>query len=382
MAWSKPLFSRSQVDVAGRILAPIPWIPPIVVIGPQSVPATAPEAPPFELVPDSEWNQNDWNEALDIINNWRSAHSYPLLATRVTLTTRARKLDGRAIVAQRLKRLTSIQTKLWRNDRMALSRMHDIGGCRAVLQSVPRVDKLVQVYEDVFAKNPRVRTEFIRKYDYIAEPKTDGYRSIHLVVKYRTKSKDYLAWNGLRVEIQLRSRLQHAWATAVETVDTFTHQSLKTGGGIESWRRFFVLMGSAIAIMEKRPPCPGTPSDVHELKKELRAAVQTLNVRAVLRGWSSAMNYLPTKTVTGGAAVYLLYLDAAEEKIKVTGFSSAEQAKASEVYLSTEKMIRNRGTAQAVLVSVESIQTLRTAFPNYFADTRVFIGAVKRALVL
>ena len=94
------------------------------------------------------------------------------------------------------------------------------------------------------------------------------------------------------------------------------------------------------------------------------------------------MNYLPTKTVTGGAAVYLLYLDAAEEKIKVTGFSTAEQAKASEVYLSTEKMIRNKGTAQAVLVSVESLQTLRTAFPNYFADTRVFIAAVKRALVL
>jgi hypothetical protein len=40
-------------------------------------------------------------------------------------------------------------------------------------------------------------------------------------------------------EIQLRSRLQHAWATTVETVDTFTRQAIKTGGGKAEWRRFF-----------------------------------------------------------------------------------------------------------------------------------------------
>ena len=72
----------------------------------------------------------------------------------------------------------------------------------------------------------------------------------------------------------------------------------------------------------------------------------------------------------------------ADDTWDVTGFSSAEQAKASEVYLSTEKMIKDKPTAQAVLVSVESVHTLRTAFPNYFADTRVFIGSVKRALAL
>ena len=48
---------------------------------------------------------------------------------------------------------------------------------------------------------------------------------------------------GLRIEIQIRSRLQHAWATAVETVDAFSGTSLKTTGGSGSektdWGRFY-----------------------------------------------------------------------------------------------------------------------------------------------
>ncbi len=140
MVWSKPKFPRGRVDAAGRILAPINTVDN-----------------DFALVGDDEWN-----EALGIINNWRSAHSYPLLATRVTLTARARLIDGRAIVAQRLKRPTSFQIKLWRNPRMSLSQMHDIGGCRAVPQTASRVEGLVRIYEDVFAKNPNVRTEFVK----------------------------------------------------------------------------------------------------------------------------------------------------------------------------------------------------------------------------
>lgn len=357
MAWTKPQYTRGQVDGAGRVLAP--------------------PGDEVQLVSDKQWD-----DALYVIGNWRAAHAYPLLAMRMTLTKRARQIDERAIVAQRLKRLSSIQLKLLRNKNMALSQMQDIGGCRAVMRNVIRVDKLVERFSQAYSKNPHVRAEFVRKYDYIYEPKEDGYRSVHLIYKYRTKSNAHLEWNGLRIEIQLRSRLQHAWATAVETVDTFTHQSLKTGGGKDQWRRFFELMGSATAIMERRPLCPSCPATVAALKKELREYVHALNVRTVLRGWSKAMNYIPGRAVKGGAAVYLLYMDAKEEQLKVTGFSNAQQARASDVYLSTEKMIKNNLTAQAVLVSTASIQTLRTAFPNYFADTRMFINAVNQAVVL
>ena len=323
------------------------------------------------------------SEGLAVINNWRACHSYPLLSMRMTLTGRARRVDSRAIVAQRLKRLFSIAAKLERNPNMALSQMQDIGGCRAVVRTVGQVEKLVRLYEQSVARNPKRGAEFSKKYDYIQFPKKDGYRSVHMIFKYRTTSRTHRVWNGLRIEIQIRSRLQHAWATAVETVDTFTRQAIKTGGGKKEWRRFFLLMGSAIAIMERRPVCPEYPGDVVVLRTEIKEFIQKHNVRAVLRGWSKAMTVIPS-TTTADAAVYLLYMDATEgsETVKVTGFSSAKEAKASETYLSTERAIKDKPTLQAVLVSAQSVQSLRSAFPNYFADTDVFIDAINQAVVL
>ena len=53
---------------------------------------------------------------------------------------------------------------------------------------------------------------------------------------------------------------------------------------------------------------------------------------------------------------------------------------ASHEYMEEEKRIRESQSAQAVLLSVQSVKGLQTASPNYFADTRVFVNAVKRAL--
>jgi ppGpp synthetase/RelA/SpoT-type nucleotidyltranferase len=130
----------------------------------------------------------DYMNALQIINNWRSAHSYPLQALTMTLRTRARNIDRSAIIAQRLKRLTSIAAKLRRNKTMQLSQMQDIGGCRAVVHDMKQVEKLVGLYEKSWAKNPKVRAEFVKKFDYVSSPKVDGYRGVHLIYKCRSKS--------------------------------------------------------------------------------------------------------------------------------------------------------------------------------------------------
>lgn len=107
-------------------------------------------------------------------------------------------------------------------------------------------------------------------YDYIQSPKPDGYRGIHIVGRYRSEDEERAIWNGQRIESQLRSRLQHAFATAVETVTTFTSKPLKFGGGPPEWKRFFSLMGTAIAMREGTPPVPDTPTK----HKELVAAVR------------------------------------------------------------------------------------------------------------
>jgi hypothetical protein len=345
MPWATPQYSHWQVDRSGDAL-----ISSVVLDG----------------------------VTLDTINNWRASHAFPLQCLKMTLLARARKIYPNAMVAQRLKRLQSISVKLGNNKNMKLSKMNDLGGCRAVLRSAAEVQRLVRLYEKSAIKNPNKRAEFVKKYDYISQPKEDGYRSIHLVYKYRTASKKHRPYNGLRIEIQIRTRLQHAWATAVETVSTFTGRSLRSGIGDSNWKRFFALMGTAIALREKRPVVPGIPSEKQALVNELRALYHGLKVGTALSGWSAAVNML--KDRPGKADSYLLTLDANDFTINIQGFGVGERAMATQAYSLAEKDVEGKTNMQVVLVSVDSVRDLRRAYPNYFLDTRAFLDAVQDAI--
>jgi len=162
----------------------------------------------------------------------------PLLTFRMGLAQRARKIEPNVIIAQRLKRFISVMNKLEREPTMKLSQMQDLGGCRAIFSSVDSVARVANLYRQSLSDTETG----LKCYDYIKNPKPDGYRGIHIVGRYCARVEKNEVWNGQRIEIQLRSQLQHAFATAVETATTFTRSKLKFGGGAVKWRRFFALM--------------------------------------------------------------------------------------------------------------------------------------------
>lgn len=231
MAWAVPEFSRTKVDAAGDIL--IREFSPIASAGDMSV---------DDYVDQYEDFQHELTAALQVINNWRSSHSYPLNALQMSLRRRVRNMKTAWLVAQRIKRLPAIQLKLRINKGMQLSRMQDIGGCRAVVSTVRMVNHLVSTYQG----SKSMKHELVRITDYIEKPRPTGYRSVHLI--YRHQSETHQEYNNLRIEMQIRSRLQHAWATAVETIGEFIGQALKSNLGEANWLRFFQLMSSAIAL--------------------------------------------------------------------------------------------------------------------------------------
>jgi hypothetical protein len=178
--------------------------------------------------------------------------------------------------------------------------------------------------------------------------------------------------------MQFRSALQHAWATAVETVGTFLSQSLKSSSGEQEWLRFFALMGSAIALREETALIPNTPADSRGLVAELRDLSQQLDVRARLTAYGDAMNEAEQNTIN--AHYFLLAVDPRDKRITITGFRSKDLERASREYLDVERDIQKRPGAEAVLVSVESVTALRRAYPNYFLDTKVFLDVVSKAI--
>jgi hypothetical protein len=181
--------------------------------------------------------------------------------------------------------------------------------------------------------------------------------------------------------MQFRSLLQHAWATAVETVGTFIQQALKSSQGEQEWLRFFSLMGTAIAFREKTAPVPDTPTSPVELQRELRQLVRKLKVQDHLRVYAAALGDPEVVGARRDAHYYLLELDPIGKKIKVTGYKSDELDRASTDYLAIERRaLSGPSIHDAVLVSVESIEALKRAYPNYFLDTHRFIMAVNLAI--
>jgi hypothetical protein len=81
-----------------------------------------------------------------------------------------------------------------------------------------------------------------------------------------------------------------------------------------------------------------------------------------------------------GADYFLLSLDNVKERLSITGYKRTQLRQASKAYANTEKQIRDKKGTDAVLVSVDSIRNLRRAYPNYFADTRIFVSELNEAL--
>jgi Region found in RelA / SpoT proteins len=310
-------------------------------------------------------------ETLNIINNWRSSHSGPLLSMRMLLTRQAQGVDWNALIAQRIKRLSSIELKLRRFKTMKLSQMQDIGGCRAIVDSVAQVRKLAENF-----RKSRTQNIFDHIDDYIETPQTTGYRGIHLIYRFISHT-DLQRCSNLKIEIQLRSLLQHAWATAVETVGSFTRQALKSSQGEEQWLRFFELMGTVVAIREDTPPVANTPLDRRELINDVGRYETQLQVINRLETFRRALREI--EEPGPDAKYFLLELDADAGSVTVSGFRPRELGRATETYAAAEKRIAESG-GDAVLVSVDSVTSLRRAYPNYFLDTRVFLDLLENSL--
>jgi hypothetical protein len=324
------------------------------------------------LAPPRNLADEEWGEAYLAVSNWRASHAYPLFSFYMTLRRRATKVHAQAVVAQRLKRMVSIFRKLRNKPDMKLSQMQDIGGCRAILPSISNVRELEEVY-----RTSRWDHTWLKPKDYIVNPKEDGYRGVHLRYRYSGEG-DKAVYDGLKIEIQLRTRLQHMWATALEAADTFTGQALKWNGGRAEWRRFFALMGSVFALREKCPLVPNTPTTLDEIRAEIRGLEEKHHIAGTFEGYRAIAPHIIDKSKD--SAYFLVTLDPIKLTVQVKGFAKSESILANKEYTEAEKAISQESGTQVVLVSVQSVNALKRAYPNYFLDTQGFMGEVDALL--
>ena len=163
--------------------------------------------------------------------------------------------DVAPTVGQRLKREPQMIEKLSRHPKMRLSRMQDIGGCRAILrgghEEVDRVAKRIERRWEV--KH--------RKHYTLEQPAKSGYRARHIIVQR----------DGRLIEIQLRTPRQHEWAEAIERADKRLQFNLKAGAGPPELLEYFRLAAIGLAYEDAgERPGPVFVRDFEEARERAR----------------------------------------------------------------------------------------------------------------
>ena len=325
---------------------------------------------------ESEVGSPEYNEAIRIIDEWRKAHAYPLHTFFVTLQYKTRLISRKTLIARRLKRMPTILDKLGtRQESMKLSRMQDIGGVRAILPDVKQVYKL----RDAYLKNRRFPHKLKgQPHDYIASPKPSGYRGIHLVYEFssaQSHTESTRSYDGLKIEIQMRTQLQHEWATTVEAVGMILGSELKSDRGPKKWLEFFQAMSSVIASLEETPVLP---KHQHMRGRELldyakRLALE-LDVQDRLQGWLTGVNWINEGS---GFYYHILSLDVKEKKVRIIGFKKTEFDKANKKLVELEQLAIEKKSPEPVLVAAGGLKKLQRAYPNYYLDMKDFLDIVK-----
>lgn len=309
--------------------------------------------------------------AMDTLSKWRALHAYPINTLQAYLRSVLKRHEfAKAIVAQRLKRTPSIVEKLKRFESMSLDRMQDIGGLRVIVSSIDDVYRL----HELMSKSTRFKHQLeLPPHDYIKSPKQDGYRSLHQVVRYKNETHEEL--NGLRLEIQIRTRLQHSWATAVETLGMIQKSSLKAGQGDEITKQFFRTASALFALKEQQALPPGFEDAT---KKSLIDGFleidRSKNFLAQLEGVAVSAHHIDTvtKDYTG---YHVLQLFISEKRVRLTAFSEAQDAES--FYKAKEIETKDNPNIAIVLMSAGALKDIKKAYPNFFLDTTAFLQNIK-----
>jgi ppGpp synthetase/RelA/SpoT-type nucleotidyltranferase len=290
-------------------------------------------------------------EELEELQEFRTSFSKPLVNVFNKTRELADKVNQSSIIAFRLKRIDTIINKLSREKEMDLSRMGDIGGVRCIFYNEVEVYKAKEMIENTFESGGKTR-------DYIREIRRDiGYKSIHMYVK-DPKSKK-------RIEIQLRTRNHHNWATLIEITDLLYDLRLKELGfeSNEKFGKFHALMSSDKELSKVEAELVYDVLDKYNFISVLSKTFRKNNAE-VKKRWSSE-----EKNNT------FFLIEASKKDIPtLKSFKTFEEAE----HAYFEKYKEN-SSAEIVLTSIKkpNFKQISVAYANYILSYHTFTSDIR-----
>ncbi len=328
-------------------------------------------------------NAESFQWAMEVLSYWRFTHEAPLNVANDNLLLDSKKIDKSVVVAKRLKRHISIVRKLRRfeHEKMKLRTMQDIGGARAIFSSL----KKLRTTQKILLKRAEFKQEdkSYKINDYIKTPKIDGYRGVHLIGKFERSGVER------KIEVQLRTRIQHYWATALEIIDLFTGQALKSNNGEITWEAFFIRVSEQFSLMEdihvfetltsldqikKYKLSLSKNKEMLQSCKDAQWLCSKLNVIKSLEAYSNSLNILDEQLQNKRFDGYVLLEIDIKTLVLSTNLFPNEKIKEAELaYIDAEKGAANNPHHIVALISSTALGGIKEAYPNYFADSSKFL---------
>ncbi|MFU0558971.1 RelA/SpoT domain-containing protein [Gardnerella vaginalis] len=279
-------------------------------------------------------NSEEYGKQILILDSWRHQHEEPAQIFFKKLVGIINKYPD-AMATYRLKRKESILKKLYRsNGNFELGAMDDIAGCRVIVNSISEV---YEVYDEILNLKEAKEIDIKKTKDYIKNPEKSGYRSLHIIVKQTLKQENID--RQYRIELQIRTKLQHYWSTAVEAMSEIDNVEYKDptliskgNTRIQSCLQFFKVISKLFACCENNDD---------ELKEELANSVQTKDsFKEIIEDLKAARNSvtinMQKNSAKSGEGLYLLELSRETQELTIHSYSMDCVEKAITNYNSKE----------------------------------------------
>jgi ppGpp synthetase/RelA/SpoT-type nucleotidyltranferase len=324
---------------------------------------------------------------LQRIDQWRASHGYVINTFQAWIKGHINRRPYSVEFAQRLKRRRTVLDKLQRRDNFGnlligdVSSMHDFAGCRMIFDDIEDLrDFRKYMHSSAITRNVQHQLRHDpEKYDYIEHPKSSGYRGIHDVYKHFPRGSDRMEkepkpWDGLLVEIQYRTRAQHAWATAVEISDLFDGERTKFEMNISERGEFFAIASEIIARRHE-----GLSKVFIDFKtEELQARLQELeNKLGIMQRLDLLKQFEDEEKLQQHNVLNIFRDKQGDLALEVIPFKSAAPAIAKATELEEDG-----DSINAVYVRADNPKQLRSAYRNYFNDPVDFVQLLREEAAL
>jgi putative GTP pyrophosphokinase len=303
---------------------------------------------------------------VDIVDEWRKAHLTPL--SSIAMWLRKPSIDATGLApAQRLKRRSTVLDKLIQGRASDASTMHDLGGCRLIFPTVQALQDF-RNYLETKTRAAHGLQHHRDKYDYIANPKQTGYRGVHYVYGYEPSSSSNSELKGLKIEVQLRTDVQHAWATSVEIADLVLGARTKFEDGTGPYGEFFRVASELLARRHE-----GMTSCLPELSdRELLAAFHEEERRHNLL---DRLDRLREQGDLSKIKEHTVLAFQTDGTLEIFGYTKASRAVEKE-----RELIDNPNCAHVVYVRASTPSAIKNSYRNYLTNPTDFVKLLREAL--